>query len=337
MIPFDIVSKLKENNKKIIGYGAGLAAIGTLRSSNIPLKYIVDDNPQNHGQTLDGIPIQSPSVLESENKKDVFIIIFTFSQKAILGIFSKLKKMGFVYGQHFVDCSFIHFYSIREKGKNNLGLNVDYELFLKCRMASLYSVIESQSYIAGTWLFLELFKNIYPNIPGCIAECGVYKGGNAYLSQILSNDILKIDYHLFDRFEGFPDLSGNDPLTRKDDFSNVDFSMIKDLFSNFPNVKIHKGFFKETLPDVSSSQFCIVYIDCDLFEPAITCCDFFYDKVPKGGYMLFHDYWVPDIKIPTGVKEPFRGVNKAVNKFFEDKPEDILVFPETTHAIIVKK
>jgi hypothetical protein len=53
--------------------------------------------------------------------------------------------------------------------------------------------------------------------------------------------------------------------------------------------------------------------------------------------MLFHDYWYPETELLTKRDKPFVGVKKAVDEFFANRPEKLFIFPETTHALIVKQ
>ena len=75
-------------------------------------------------------------------------------------------------------------------------------------------------------------------------------------------------------------------------------------------------------------------IDCDLYEPTLELCEFFYPRLATGGCLLFHDYWVPENEPPH--IEAFRGVNRAVGEFFGADIQRLVVFPETSHAVLVK-
>jgi len=47
--------------RKLIGYGAGLATLLTLRATPLELEFIVDDKRESQGTTLLGIPIVPPT------------------------------------------------------------------------------------------------------------------------------------------------------------------------------------------------------------------------------------------------------------------------------------
>ncbi len=324
--------------KRLIGYGANLAAVATIRTAHLKLSYIVDDTPELQGQTISGIPIKSPACLTAIDKDSCFIIVFAYTGESILNISKRLDSVGFEYLQNWIDCSLLHYSTIRKCLYDNFGILGDPALFAKTRILSLYSCIENQSSIAGAWLLQELLKKLCGTVPGSIAELGVYKGGSAFISLFLSEEkIQDRPYHLFDSFTGFPKFSVYDPSSRIGEFVDTSIASVKTLFSNFNNVRLHVGLFSNTLCEVSLEDFALVYVDCDLYEPTIECCDFFYKRLNPGGIMLFHDYSEPEIDLPIGIKVPFTGVKKAVDEFFSQQPETCVVFPETTHALIVKR
>jgi hypothetical protein len=337
---FNVRKQISE--KKLIGYGAGLAAMATLRTSSVKFSYIVDDSPDLQGQKIMGVPIKPYECLKTEDKGSCFIIVLAYMDKPVRAIQERLYSIGFEYLHNWIDCSFLHYSTMRERLRENFNLQVDPILFTKARAFSLYGSVENQSGTSGTWLFCELLKHIdRQRVYGSIAELGVYKGGNAFISLlILQEEIQKRFYHLFDSFVGFPDFSIHDPLSQADQFSDTSAHYVRSIFSTFQNVKIHAGLFSDTLSDVSAEDFAFVYVDCDLYESTLECCEFFYERLNPGGIMLFHDYdyYEPNFDTSSGVYRPFfTGVKKAVDEFFSGRPANLLVFPETTHALIVKR
>ena len=94
--------------------------------------------------------------------------------------------------------------------------------------------------IAGTWLMVELLEYCR-SIPGGIAECGVYQGGNAFVVLNTCDLARQRPYHLLDSFAGFDELSDRDPRQRAADFRGVSSGQVRDVFTGFRNVNIHKG------------------------------------------------------------------------------------------------
>jgi O-methyltransferase len=131
-------------------------------------------------------------------------------------------------------------------------------------------------------------------------------------------------------------LSSHDPAPREGEFSGANLTRVRNCFSPFENVRILPGPFKDTLPRVQDERFAFVYYDADLYEPAIECCSFFYERLPPGGMLLLHDYCSPEPELPKGAPAPFTGVKKAVDQFLAGREDRLLHFPETTHALIVK-
>lgn len=322
------------DGKKLIGYGAGLSLLGTQASAPLSLEYLVDDTPGLAGKSVSALPVYHSDQLLKEKKEDILVIIYANAPRSIMNISRSLNRMGFIRGTHYIDCSFLHYESMNRLLNEKLNIELSYQSFSRIRMLSLYSVLHNISYIAGSTLYVELLEQLCSKISGGIAECGVYNGGNAFISLLTSGVAAGRPYHLFDSFEGFPELSNCDAQSRKNEFKDAGFNDVRDLFNNFNNTFIHKGYFEETFPALEEQQFSMVYVDCDLYEGTLACCNYFYDRVPKGGCMVFHDYWVPEETLPH--IEVFKGVNKAVNEFLGPEVSRLVVFPETTHAVLVK-
>lgn len=322
-------------DKKLVGYGAGLGLLGTQAGAPLPLEYVVDDTPGLAGQKVCGLPVYPSARLEKENKDGMIVIIYANTPQAIVGISSSLNRMGFMWGTHYIDCSWLHYESMNRRLLEKLGFELPYKLFFQIRMLSLYSALQNLSYIAGSWLYAGLLEQCCSGVAGGIAECGVYNGGNAFITFLTSQVAAKRDYHLFDSFEGLPSLSEYDLESSKKDFADVDFNKVCGIFGNFDNARIHKGYFDQTFSSLEDQQFCMVYVDCDLYEGTLACCDYFYSRIPEGGCLMFHDYWVSEETLPH--IKPFEGVNKAVKEFLGSEISRLIIFPETTHALLIKK
>lgn len=158
-------------------------------------------------------------------------------------------------------------------------------------------------------------------IAGDIAEVGVYKGGSAKLIC----EITKKSVHLFDTFEGLPDLCemDNPRQFRKGDHS-APFESVKSYLKNYPSVYLYKGLFPSTAEPVKNKKFSFVHLDVDIYESTLNCLRFFYSRMSKGGAIMSHDY--PESK----------GVKKAFDEFFSDKPEIIIEFPGCNQCLIIK-
>jgi O-methyltransferase len=164
---------------------------------------------------------------------------------------------------------------------------------------------------------------------GDFAECGVYKGGSAFLiaDTLAGNSIQDRRVHLFDTFAGMPSIANQDPSGVKEGwFGDNSLDAVKNYLQAFPFVVFHQGVIPQTFGSVNDRKFSFVHIDVDLYQTTKDCCGFFYDRMSSGGIMIFDDYgfW------------PFRNSEKtAVDEFFKDKPEMPISLP-TGQCIVIK-
>lgn len=155
----------------------------------------------------------------------------------------------------------------------------------------VYSVTKSQS-----------------KLDGDMAEVGVFQGGSAKLiCEAKGNKKL----HLFDTFEGLPQLSDKDThfgmtFWKKNQFNNTTYESVKNYLSKYENVFFYKGKFPHTSVPVEQSKFSFVHLDVDLYESTLDCLKFFYPTLASGGIIISHDYHT-------------NGVRSAFSEFFIDK------------------
>ena len=151
---------------------------------------------------------------------------------------------------------------------------------------------------------------------GDIAEVGVYRGGSARLMAEVKGS-RKI--HLFDTFEGLPELNQHDTSDEfyQGQFADTSLHQVKKYLSGFDNIYLYKGYFPDTAGPIRNEKFSMVHLDVDLHESTKNCLEFFYPRMVKGGVIISHDYVNSD------------GVRKAFDDFYSDKPDPLLVFSET--------
>lgn len=158
-------------------------------------------------------------------------------------------------------------------------------------------------------------------IDGDLAEVGVYNGGSAKLICEAKGDKT---LHLFDTFQGLPDLSKYDD-PRKFQKGNFSASLedVKNYLKKYKNVYFYKGLFPSTADIIKNKNFSFVHLDVDLYESTLASIEFFYSRMNRGGIIMSHDY----------INSP--GVRKAIDDFFRDKPEPIIEM-SGLHCLIVK-
>jgi hypothetical protein len=167
----------------------------------------------------------------------------------------------------------------------------------------------------------ELYKKIV-NIPGAIIECGLFKG-NSFFRLAHFRDILESTYSRkligFDIFGSFPKTDFKEDKKYLDTFiesageNSIELEEIVKImnYKKIDNYEFIKGDINQTVPkyckDNKHLKIALLHIDTDVYEPAVTILENMYDKVTKGGILIFDDYGT------------FPGETKAVDEFFNDK------------------
>ncbi|MDH5603671.1 MAG: TylF/MycF family methyltransferase [Cyclobacteriaceae bacterium] len=166
----------------------------------------------------------------------------------------------------------------------------------------------------------ELYKRI-TDLPGHIVECGVFKG-NSLFRFASFRDIVETTYSRkiigFDVFGDFPATQFNDDKKYLEKFISAAGSKsitVEELrrvleYKNIENVELVKGDITATVPQYCKEnahlKIALLHLDVDIYEPAVTILENLFDKVVKGGVIMFDDYGT------------FPGETKAVDDFFKD-------------------
>jgi O-methyltransferase len=174
-------------------------------------------------------------------------------------------------------------------------------------------------------LALDLIKK--ESVPGDLAELGVGKGHSASVLGLWANRLSRRLY-LLDTFEGFPvaDLVGADSQHGVQ-YADVALGTLR---QQIPGRHVHfiKGRFPETADQIpDAARFCLVHLDCDLYQPFASALRFFWPRLADGGFLIMHDY----------SSLYWDGVETAVDEFFKDKPECVVPVPDMAGTAIVRK
>ena len=164
------------------------------------------------------------------------------------------------------------------------------------------------------------------DVPGSLAELGVYKGTTAkLLHELLPDRTL----WLFDTFEGFDprDLPAS---AGKQGFRFDDTSVEAVLRHLGPSERVRacKGYFPQTASAVPADErFALVHLDADLQKPTADALAFFYPRLSPGGFVFIHDYG----------SRAWPGVAEATDAFFADKPESIVRLPDKSGTAVIRR
>lgn len=178
----------------------------------------------------------------------------------------------------------------------------------------------------------ELYKRIV-NLPGDIVELGVYKGGSffqfAAFREILENEKARRVIG-FDVFGEFPEVHNRgDEMFRekwiretKGDFLSREEIQKSLTYRNIGNTELIQGDVADTVPSYLKAhpymKIALLHIDVDIYEPTIVGLTYLYERVVKGGIIIFDDYGVA-------------GETAAVDEFIRGKNIDIRKLPISQH------
>ena len=156
-------------------------------------------------------------------------------------------------------------------------------------------------------------------VKGDVVECGVYRGGTLLamalrLQRMQSQRIV----HGFDSFRGFPTASAIDASGGKSAapgrLGDTTVELVQAKVRRLrveERVRLHPGFFKETLPMLPDQPLSLAHLDCDLYQSYRTALEHLWPKLSIGGVMVFDEF--NDPKWPGG--------RQAIEEFFRGQPE----------------
>src|SRR5271155_4186054 len=187
--------------------------------------------------------------------------------------------------------------------------------FTMTSVERLVSLVNSVNYLT---------KN---DIPGDIAECGVWRGGSmmaAALALIAAGDTNRTLY-LYDTFEGMPDPSKNDTdFAGKPAISLLQsyrkgtgiwcFATLEEVQKNmystgYPpdKIKFIKGKVEDTLAAVRPEKLSLLRLDTDWYESTKLELEILYPILHKDGILILDDYGY------------WQGARQAVDEYFDKR------------------
>lgn len=149
------------------------------------------------------------------------------------------------------------------------------------------------------------------NLHGNIAECGVYRGGTGLLiAEAVNKYAPQKKVFLLDSFEGLPKHLRCELDVEPGEFAeSVDINKVQELFSEFRNVILLKGWFQDTFPQIVKEKFCFVHLDVDYVESYRQCYEFFWPRLVKGGRIICDEYG----------ESIYAGVRAVTDNYFKRK------------------
>ena len=184
---------------------------------------------------------------------------------------------------------------------NEFIFSKDYKLFAK---------------LASKLRFCELTKDI----PGDIVELGVFKGSGlvSFLkaNRLISTNFKKVyGFDIFDDEKLVQNISTNDGSLMSELFKKRNFDpkgyadLLREVIKNagFNNFSIIVGSVFDTVPiflnENPGFRASIINFDLDTSEPTKFCLNYFWDRLVKGGVMIFDEYAVNEWTESNAVDE----------------------------------
>lgn len=280
--------------KKAVIYGAGQCGIiaRTWLKRNLNILGFADRREELQGKLIGGVPVIDPEKITDYDPDLVIIAVLNAEQDRL--ITERLQEQGV--------------------GKDRILSIRSMKEYLDVRFSAARLIAEEIS---------------SRDIPGSVAELGVYKGEFAALINELFPDR---SLYLFDTFEGFDEkdvaaeIKGGLPYAAIGDFRDTSVGLVKSRLPFPERAVFRKGYFPDTALGIDKN-FAFVSIDADLYQPVYEGMKYFWPRMNPGGYILVHDY----------NSLQFQGAGKAVRQYCEEN--DLFVVPLSDmhgSAVLVK-
>ena len=173
------------------------------------------------------------------------------------------------------------------------------------------------------------------NIEGSVVELGCNKGyTSVWIKKLLNHYQSDKKFHVYDSFEGLPELHEYDISTKKNRFhfakghlSTDAQSLVVKRFQNNNLVApiVHQGFFCDIKDDEFPEKICFAFYDGDLYESILDSFNKTFNKVVANGRIVIDDvHW-----------DVLPGVTRACGEFLIDKKESMTV--KHNQGVIIKQ
>lgn len=180
------------------------------------------------------------------------------------------------------------------------------------------------------WEFIRAIRNVVARgVPGDIAECGVWRGGNLALAGMLRDDLgFARQIWAYDTFAGMTKpapvdrkaLSDTDPgavhaALDRGSHNEWCYASIEQVVANFSTLasgelRTVQGPVEETLrhPDNLPEQIAVLRLDTDFYDSTKAELEALFPRLSPGGVLIIDDYG------------EWEGCRKAVDEYFAGKP-----------------
>jgi O-methyltransferase len=209
--------------------------------------------------------------------------------------------------------------------------------------AGLRTLVSAERLSVIKWAALQT-----QNLDGEVWEAGVYQGGVAYLLKRISfpeppeprpsfwrrienrmrsskTPVRPRKLRLFDTFEGLPEATAGIDHHHRGDYADTSAAAVKAFVGAESFIDYREGLIPDTFRGLEKARLRFAHIDLDMYQSTLDCLEFIYPRLLRSGIGVIDDYGF--ISCP--------GVRRAVDRFFDNRPETPLSLP-SGNALFVK-
>lgn len=177
------------------------------------------------------------------------------------------------------------------------------------------------------WLQIQRIEK--DKVQGDFAELGVYKGHSARLIHLMDPERT---LHLFDTFDGFSEKDLKREIGKASTYNSNSFAdtnqkkVIDYIKGDESKIKIHSGYFPDSIDKTQDAKYAFVNLDADLYGPTKAGLEYFYPLLSPGGVIIIHDY-----------NHVWEGLTRAVDEFIATIPETLILVPDFDSSVMIIK
>jgi hypothetical protein len=317
----------------IFGTGSGLGDLLSVLPAEIVVVGLLDNDARKQGTLVHDKPVYAPQAV-SDLQFDRIVV----SPRDGAAVRNQLVDLGVPSEKILLFYSTYDATLRKQVNQDTAALNRDLGLGMHplslCTMQMWpvpYPEIEpsEDDYCRFMAMRLAAQRILARNIPGAVAELGVYKGE---LAAVLNRLFPERTLYLFDTFEGFSQNDLADGQEKKHsvacvgEFQDTDVDLVLSRMSHPEKVIVRKGYFPETAEGLEDT-FALVSLDVDLYKPIMAGLRYFYPRLSPGGCIFVHDY----------NNRRYKGVKTAVEEFVDVTGAPLVQLPDLAGTAVLTK
>ena len=169
-------------------------------------------------------------------------------------------------------------------------IGITQKLMLVLRMLRNHFRIPTASHIFEHLAMVTRIMRTPKSLPGCIIECGCWKGGSAANLSLVAKLCGRM-LNVFDSFSGLPSVPPNEiHVYTKGDYCGSLHEVQQNIrrYGALDCCRLHEGFFDVTLPAFHEPAI-LIFLDVDLTISLKTCLEYLWTQLHEDCYLFTHE------------------------------------------------